>query len=527
MFLLRDRFVDRIFVGMMRSRLCAIVQCFSCAQLVIVGGALTACSGASDPTRPPETVPPVELQITAQSSTELTGTVGTDISPAPRVQLTNQSGTPMAKVMVTFRASGGGTISNDSALTDTLGFASVTRWTLGAAVGTNTVAAIVGDDIVVFTAHAQAGPATQMRSDDGNLQLARVGAPLSRPLRVRVSDRFGNPVMRQSVTFEVISGTGVVSSRTVESDSDGIATSGTWTLGRTPGAQRVRAQFADVYVDFTAIACPDSCQQQQLSFVSGGSIFVRDLFGDSHRVLVSGDRNSTPTWSPDGRQVAFVRWDANWIANLYVVQADGSNLSLLASGFTAPAWSPDGRHLIASQNSYGGSFCVYECDLSVIAVDGSAKPRVVASMGTGATWSPDGRKIAFVSLSGDDGYHSLKVMNPDGSDVIEVTPRDPGGIDHPTWSPDGRRLAFAKCMDGECNIYVVNTDGTGLTALLTESLWVSEPAWSPDGAWIAFTVRTYSPDLVTSTTHIAMVSADHGGEAIPLNSRGTSAAWRP
>lgn len=88
-------------------------------------------------------------------------------------------------------------------------------------------------------------------------------------------------------------------------------------------------------------------------------------------------------------------------------------------------------------------------------------------------------KLAFAGVT--SGIHT---MNPDGTDVQELTP-DAGG---PAWSPDGSKMAFYSAADGNNDIYVVNADGTGRTQLTFTSApaGVSFPAWSPDGTKIAF-----------------------------------------
>jgi TolB protein len=140
------------------------------------------------------------------------------------------------------------------------------------------------------------------------------------------------------------------------------------------------------------------------------------------------------------------------------------------------------------------------------------------------TWSPDGKRIAVVSLSGDDGYHALHVINADGSGETAITVRDEGGIFDPDWSPDGGSITFSKCMRGSCNLAVVSLGGGEPSYLLATGTLVFEPTWSPDGTWIAFTLLNLGAG---STRSIAYVAAASGGEPIPIVSSGYSPAWRP
>lgn len=153
-------------------------------------------------------------------------------------------------------------------------------------------------------------------------------------------------------------------------------------------------------------------------------------------------------------------------------------------------------------------------------VDEESEPPIhVASDAAQPAWSPDGTKIAYVSLSGDDGYHELHVMNADGSGVTPITRRDEGAIYRPTWSPNGQRIAFSKCTRGGCTIFAVNSDGSELVQLTMAGSSFG-PAWSPDGTRIAFTLGGSWPG------GIAYVAAD-GGDPTMIVSSGHSPAWRP
>jgi Tol biopolymer transport system component len=101
-------------------------------------------------------------------------------------------------------------------------------------------------------------------------------------------------------------------------------------------------------------------------------------------------------------------------------------------------------------------------------------------------WSPDGARIAY--QSNPSGEYDLWVMKADGTGQ-HVLLKDAGRDDEqPSWSPNGRRLVFARC-DGlfECDVEVVNADGTGMHRILGGHRVNSFPRFSPDGQWILFT----------------------------------------
>jgi Tol biopolymer transport system component len=90
--------------------------------------------------------------------------------------------------------------------------------------------------------------------------------------------------------------------------------------------------------------------------------------------------------------------------------------------------------------------------------------------------------LAFVSER--DGNSEIYVMNTDGTGLLRLT-HDPGVDADPAWSPDGKRIAFASDRAGNSDIYVMDADGANL-ARLTQTGSNYSPAWSPDGNEIAF-----------------------------------------
>ncbi len=104
----------------------------------------------------------------------------------------------------------------------------------------------------------------------------------------------------------------------------------------------------------------------------------------------------------------------------------------------------------------------------------------------GARWSPDGKKIAFTSNR--EGNIEIYVINSDGTGLIKLTdnPINPGNNFDPYWSPDGTKIAFRTDRDGNEEIYVMNADGTNPVNLTNNPARDGEPKWSPDGTKILF-----------------------------------------
>ncbi|MGI8617571.1 MAG: hypothetical protein ACR2L6_00585 [Gemmatimonadaceae bacterium] len=483
--------------------------------------ATLAVAGCSDSTGPLNDAP-LLVRLEPLTETNVTGTVGTAAPVVPAVRATDQNGKPVAGVEIAFVTDGA--IAKRAARTDADGVAAAGTWTLSALPGTNTVTARAsGSEDVVFIAIARAGPIARLAHVSGNEQAAGLGATLPQRLSVKVSDLYGNPVSGATVEFAVVSGGGSIGGDPAVSDAEGVATSGLWTLGASPGAQQVKARAAGVEMTFFARGCDEPCPRgAQLLFVSNGDIFLTDLEASHTVQLTFSGRDYEPAWSPDGNRIAFVRRDVNFGRDIYLMNADGSGLvrRTTGAGLHSPAWSPDGNTLAVGTGDH------YDGDIRLLSLsDNQGDGILLARMGTEPEWSPDGKKIAFVSLSGDDGYGALHVMNADGSGIFALTLRDEGALDSPTWSPDGKHIVFSKCLRNVCDLYSVDPDGatpntpaqvTQLTQL--GNAW--SPDWSPDGTRIAFMRGGWLGGS------IAYVTPD-GEAAVEIPLSGSQPAWRP
>ncbi|HEY0099666.1 MAG TPA: DUF5050 domain-containing protein [Pyrinomonadaceae bacterium] len=186
-------------------------------------------------------------------------------------------------------------------------------------------------------------------------------------------------------------------------------------------------------------------------------------------------------------------------------------------GAATPTPTPDASNRIAFSADRGGATGVYVMD-----GDGFGQTRLTekATYNFGAVWSEDGTKIAFNSYR--DGQSEIYLMNADGSNQTRLTTSAIGSY-QPAWSPDGTKVAF-RSYDSQANsdIYVVNTDGTGLTNLSNDPCGCSyTPLWSPDGTQIMFMIE----DDYASRVYI--MDADGSNQTQLTNNIEYSAAWSP
>lgn len=185
----------------------------------------------------------------------------------------------------------------------------------------------------------------------------------------------------------------------------------------------------------------------------GDSIVVSRPDGSERRVvpLPKNAIVDAPALSADGKTVALAyagNPDASPM-DLWTVSVDGSHLKRLATtgDVLSIAWSPDGKHIAfvdgsQLENSSSGAIA----DIYVVDADGSDLRRLArgfTGLGREVEWSPDGTRIAF-----QDARQRVAVVDAKGG-VPEVVGKDG---ESPSWSPDGKRIAFLRVTD--CGRYV-------------------------------------------------------------------------
>lgn len=226
------------------------------ATIVAVGGAATlACGGA-------KATPADVFAIGSVGDVSFNGTVGQNILTLPTVFVT-KNGLPDPGETVTFAVtSGGGSVTGATQTTGADGTAHVGSWTLGTAVGSNTltatapnITAALGNQ-VLFNATAGVGPATAIIKIAGDSDTTSIGLAVAAKPVVKATDAFGNGVVGVNVTFTVTSGGGSLTGASQITAVDGTAAVGSWTLGPASGTNTLTATatgLAGSPLTFTAV----------------------------------------------------------------------------------------------------------------------------------------------------------------------------------------------------------------------------------------------------------------------------------
>jgi dipeptidyl aminopeptidase/acylaminoacyl peptidase len=269
---------------------------------------------------------------------------------------------------------------------------------------------------------------------------------------------------------------------------------------------------------------------------------------------VGGQRDVA--WSPDGTRLVYSEAD-----KLYLTDASGSAPQLVDPGCVAPScwdnsasFSPDGRQLVFLRAS-ASTIVIATMDLATGRVVELGSTAYAALADERPRWSPDGKQIVFSRLDKFGNGSAVFVVDADGRNLRQLSPATlPARL--PEWSPDGSRIVFTSWVnkivrvggdnvsDVYQDVYTVRPDWTDLRRLTTEGL-SNGATWTPDGR-IMFTRECTvqrptggpsSPDCSASGLWTMdadgnnaglLVPGGNGLDGFPLITPGMiHAAWQP
>jgi len=317
---------------------------------------------------------------------------------------------------------------------------------------------------------------------------------------------------------------------------------GIFVMGATGESVRRLTDFCYLPVwspDGKEIACSTvSPSRPDVREVISSQIYVVDVESGQRRLVTGAVLDAVqPSWSPDGRRIAF--WGVrDGARDIFTVPRQGGAVVAVTNDEWLdwnPVWAPGGKHLYFSSDR-GGAVNIWRVPVDPASGKAAGEPEpisVPSTYASGISFSRDGQRMAYLSClrssnlfrsdfdpSGEgpagapkaitqgikatlhpsvsrDGawiaftlqglHEDLAVVRPDGSQMRRVT-EDPARDRLPRWSPDGSELAFMSSRSGRFEIWTVHPDGSGLKQVTDASPrgGVMYPAWSPDGRRMSY-----------------------------------------
>jgi TolB protein len=208
-------------------------------------------------------------------------------------------------------------------------------------------------------------------------------------------------------------------------------------------------------------------------------LYVADLAkGQIRRLAAKAGINTGGSFGPGGSILALTQTVGSDSEIFTIDAASGAAIARLTSSpgiDVSPTWSPDGSQIAFVSERSGGP------QIYIMNKDGSGAHRATFQGGqnTSPSWSPKGDRIAFV---GRDGHFDVFTVKPDGSGVVRVT-QGQGDNEDPSFSPEGDYVAFSSTRSGSSHIWVASADGDFQTQITSGGGGYSNPNWSPHLSW--------------------------------------------
>jgi Tol biopolymer transport system component len=315
---------------------------------------------------------------------------------------------------------------------------------------------------------------------------------------------------------------------------------GVFTISQLGGAERL-VSASGTYVAWGGDAKSVLIRDRE---ASTGPFGIHQVFLDTlERRRLTQAPVGTGDWrfevSPDGKTLAFIRYERPGIADLYIVPMRGGEPRRISDwnrALTGLSWTSNGREIVYSIEEPVASrlwripadsatpgrgspitdspaeaanpsisrptpgqparlaFQTITRDVDIRLMDFEArlvsdtiesKPFSNSTRIEGsARFSPDGNRIAFTSFRSGDP--EIWVAGRDGSGLQQITSLGAPELVVGAWSPDGQRIAFDAAIAGNSDVYVVGADGGHLRRLTSEPSIDATLSWSGDGHWVYF-----------------------------------------
>ena len=214
--------------------------------------------------------------------------------------------------------------------------------------------------------------------------------------------------------------------------------------------------------------------------VPSGEIAVMKANGTRARVITGKIGKclgkSRPTWSPNGRKIAFTCLNSKGFNqhDVWSVNADGSGVKRISRTHDAyfPAWSPRGNRI--AYTSYGGAiYTVPASGGSSTMLSEEAPGGVFGGTWSRIDWSPNGRTLVADS-SGDGVYTVNATTGATSGDLANIG-------SEPVFSPDGKKILYvggAESSGTKLDLWMMDLSGPNKRQV-TRGSYARTPNWGP------------------------------------------------
>ena len=223
---------------------------------------------------------------------------------------------------------------------------------------------------------------------------------------------------------------------------------------------------------------PDGKKVAYVSFEDRKPVIYVHELATGRRISLSNQKgnNSAPAWSADGKKLAIsLSKDGN--TQIYSINADGSGLQRLTQGRTIdtePQYSADGRHIYFTSDR-GGNPQIYRMNAEGEQVEGAKRVTFKQGFVTSPRISPDGKYLVYIANIG--GTFRLHILNLATGDSQALT--DGSSDESPSFAANGRYVLYSTKVGGKRVLAAVSVDGNSKQVLSIPGSDVRQPSWGP------------------------------------------------
>ena len=334
----------------------------------------------------------------------------------------------------------------------------------------------------------------------------------------------------------------------VEDKKLGAFGGGLWIIPASGGTPTFVAQAVNAG---SSVWSPDASKIAFLDYNESKKIFIIPVGKDGkpagEKITINAPEGITEIWqltgwSPDNK----IGVTINKVEySLYTLPEQGGQAALVFRGdVSQPRWSPDGKQILFMKRTETKGDWPYD-KLAIMPADGGKETNIMSSYDnkigiigfqTGMNVSSDGKQIVISAKNYDEGviinnWPACQIWTTSikGENLVQITkPPEPYTDFSPCWSPDGKSIAFVRSkllkdpkVYGETSIYTINPSGGEPKLLTTEPDVICSIKWSPDGKYIAY-LNNNGLNIIEAQNGISRIVGK-----VPRWTVHTELAWSP